>query len=78
MGRAKDDPANVPEPLGLILNSLERCDSRACGSQARVRVYLRSFNYLQFCKHHADDQPDSLFADAEYVLNESKYILENP
>lgn len=64
---------------GLVLNAHELCDARACNAQARVRVYMRgTVSYIQFCKHHADEQPDSLFAAAEYVLNESRYILENP
>lgn len=70
-----DDPANVPDVTAeLVLNNLELCDTRSCNAQARVRIYLKSFNYLQFCKHHADEQPDSLYGDAEYVLNEAKYI----
>jgi hypothetical protein len=62
----------------LVLNNLELYDARACNAQARVRIYLKSLSHLQFCKHHADEQPDSLYADAEYVVNESKYILANP
>jgi hypothetical protein len=66
------------ETHDLVMNAHELCDARSCNAQARVRVYLKSLNYIQFCKHHADAQPDSLFAGAEYVLNESKYILQNP
>ena len=66
------------ETHDLVMNAHELCDARGCNAQARVRVYLKSFNYIQFCKHHSDEQPDSLFSDAEYVLNESKYILQSP
>ena len=59
----------------LVLNHLERCDCRSCGAQARVRVYLDPLRYVQFCAHHADEQPDSLFADSMYVINECRYIL---
>ena len=65
-----------PKP---VLNAHELCDTRACNAQARVRVYMRdTVSYIQFCKHHSDEQPDRLFADAEYVLNETKYILAGP
>ena len=60
----------------IVLTAAERCDySTSCDAQARVRVYLKSGLHIQFCKHHADEQPDSLYSDAEYVINECRYIL---
>ena len=64
---------NAREPV--VLNHLERCDKRACGAQARVRVSLPSLLFIQFCSHHADEQPDHLYTSAEYVIYERALIL---
>ena len=59
-----------------VLNHRERCDVRKCGAQARVRVYFKvSLHYLNFCGHHASEQPQSLFDGAEYVIDERALIL---
>jgi hypothetical protein len=62
------------------LTAADRCDyAESCNAQAWVRVYLVAVvplsRWVQFCGHHADQQPDSLYANAAYVLNERKYIL---
>ena len=64
---------NEREPV--VLNHLERCDVRNCGAQARVRVYMKSLLFLNFCGHHADEQPDHLYTSAEYVIDERALIL---
>ena len=65
----------MPGHGGLVLDHTERCDKRSCGAKAWRRAYVDASRYVQFCAHHANEQPDSPWMSAFYEIDERRYIL---
>jgi hypothetical protein len=75
-----EKPAKTDNPIGHILNALDRCDS--CSAQAYVMV-KGSTGELLFCGHHYDkimNNPDAyikMMAFMLEVVDERDKLIEN-
>lgn len=60
-------PAAPAAPAKVVLTAVDRCDTAACGAQARAVVTLVSGGQLVFCRHHTELTRDALEAAGAHI-----------